>query len=176
MSVYKRGKVYHYEFEVANQLYLGTTRLATEREAIAYERRKRSEVEEDIRAGRDKLARYTVREVFGRYWESHGKYLSWAPTMKAHMIALEAFFGPKRCLAISPPAWPGSAWGVCCRETEQFNRGKTTTRSGSPTSSTVNRGSLCTRHLHGTRSVGHASSSDQFQRHTRRAKECAMCC
>lgn len=98
MSVFiRKGSPYYYfEFQIGNRTYKGTTKRTNEREALAYERDKRRQVEEESELARLDPQRNTIEDVFERYWKSHGHKLSWAPTLKDHMKELQEFFGPDK--------------------------------------------------------------------------------
>lgn len=95
MSVFQRkgSPFYQYEFQISKQTFRGSTKKTVERDALAVERDKRREAEESITLELLDPARTTVEQVFERYWKTAGHKLSWAPTLKDHLVELEAFLG-----------------------------------------------------------------------------------
>jgi integrase len=137
MSVYRRGRFYHYEFQLENKTYAGSTKQTEYREARAVERQKRKEAAEGI--ARATLERDTVGTVFARYWKAHGRHLSWGPTLRKHMLGLEAFFGPDTPFVDLTKARLSEALEDYAATEGRKNRGGKTTRAGRPSNSTVNR-------------------------------------
>ena len=137
MSVYRRGIVYHYEFQIDNRIYRGSTGCRNEREARAVERQKREEAERGT-ADVQIMAGHTVREVFDRYWQNHARKLSWADGIKAHMIGLEDFFRPDALFETIGNAEVAAALEAFAAETTRKNVDGSL-RPGQPTDSTVNR-------------------------------------
>ena len=138
MSVYKRGKVYHYEFEIEKKRYRGSTHTKIEREALAFEREERARVEAETSLDRLDPQRLTVEDVFERYWKAHGHKLSWAATLKAHMAGLQERLGHDTLFRDVRGADVAAALEAYAAETERKNIDGTT-RPGSPSDSTVNR-------------------------------------
>lgn len=134
MSVYLRGRIYHYEFQFQGVPYRGSTFETDKREAEKVERKERQEVLN----GKRNLAGHSVADVFGRYWVKHGKKLKWAPTLSKHMDGLEEHFGSSRRFAEITTKDLSEALEVYAAQTERKNRGGSV-RSGSPSDSTVNR-------------------------------------
>src|SRR5690242_16811379 len=93
MSVFKRERssFFQYEFWYGGQPYRGSTKKTDKREAQKFERQKRAEVESGALRN---VEGHTVRDIFDRYYRSHGQKLAWRDSLKPHMIALEDFFGP----------------------------------------------------------------------------------
>ncbi len=98
MSVFQRkgSPFYQYEFQIQKRTFRGSTKRTVERDALAVERDKRREAEESIALELLDPARTTVEQVFERYWKTAGHKLSWAPTLKDHLVELEAFLGPAK--------------------------------------------------------------------------------
>lgn len=142
MSVFKRtdtkAQLYRYEFKISGRTFKGTTGCTSQREAEAVEREKRREAEKLLALERLDPARTTVEQVFGRYWTHHGRKLKWAQTLKAHMIDLEAFFGPNKPFRDITVADVAAALEDYATRTTRKNRGGSL-RDGQPTDSTVNR-------------------------------------
>ena len=136
MSVYRRGRFYHYEFQLANKTYTGSTKQTEDRAARAVERQARKDAAEGIE--RAELERATVGSVFKRYWEAHGCKLSWAPTLRAHMIGLGEFFGADTPFEGITKADLSKALEDYAAKDGRKNRGGTV-RPGKPSESTVNR-------------------------------------
>jgi integrase len=135
VSVYKRGNIYHYEFQFENQTYRGTTKCTDQRKAEAHERAVRAEVEAGERRN---VAGHSVKDIFAAYWLAHGKKLKWGPTLSAHMDGLERFFGPTTRFADITTKVVSDALDAYAATTERKNRAGTI-RPGSPSDSTVNR-------------------------------------
>jgi integrase len=136
MSIYKRGRFYHYEFQIDKRTYGGSTKETDERKARAVEKRKRKEAAEGIE--RAALERDTVQSVFARYWKAHGRHLSWADGVRGHMLGLETSLG-----ADTPFEAVGNAELSAALEAYAAQEGRKnvngTLRPGKPTPSTVNR-------------------------------------
>lgn len=135
MSVYKRGDIYHYEFQFENQTYRGTTKCTDQRKAETFERTVRAEVEAGERRN---VAGHSVKDIFAAYWLAHGKKLKWGPTLSAHMDGLERFFGPAARFVDITTRVVSDALDAYAATTERRNR-TGTVRVGSPSNSTVNR-------------------------------------
>jgi len=75
MAVYKRGEIYHYEFEYRGHRFRGSTGCASRREAEAVERAKRQEAAKE-HEHRDALGRapLTWGVAASRYWTEHGQH------------------------------------------------------------------------------------------------------
>lgn len=142
MSVFKRtdtkSPYYRYEFQIAGRTFKGSTKCTSQREAEAIERDKRREAEAFLALEQLDPARTTVEQVFGRYWTHHGRKLSWAPTLKSHMLELEAFFGPDKPFLDITVADIAAALEDYAQRTDRKNRGGSV-RHGQTSDSTVNR-------------------------------------
>lgn len=142
MSVFKRtdtkSPFYRYEFQISGRTFKGSTRCKSQREAEAVEREKRREAEELLALEQRDPARSTVEQVFGRYWTHHGRKLSWAPTLKSHMLDLEAFFGPNKPFCDITVSDVAAALEDYAQRTDRKNRDGTV-RHGQTSDSTVNR-------------------------------------
>jgi integrase len=133
--------VYHYEFQHDGQNYRGTTGRRDKRDAQTFERTKRAEAESGALRN---VAGHTVRDIFDRYYRSHGQKLAWKVSLKPHMMALEDFFGPNTRFIEITTKDVSAALDAYAATTERKNRrnehtGRQTVRPGSPTNSTVNR-------------------------------------
>lgn len=133
MSVYRRkgSPFYYYEFQLDNRTYKGTTKCTNERDALAFERQERGRIGEQAKLDRLDPERFTVDAVFKRYWQTHGHKLSWAPTLKDHMIGLQAFLGGDKLFRDITNADVAAALESYAAETGRNNR--------PVTDSTVNR-------------------------------------
>lgn len=100
MSVFKRpGSPYFYtNFQVGGRKFLRSTGTNNRREALVIEKRIKQEVvAEQERVGRlgphrDAL-RYSVDQMFARYWREHGKHLRWANEVAGYAKRIVAIIG-----------------------------------------------------------------------------------
>lgn len=142
MSVFRRADgrspFYYYEFQIEGRTFKGSTRARTEREAIAVERERRQDAEQQLALERLDPARTTVGDVFGRYWKAYGHKLK-DPSVKVHMVEMEKFFGADRMFCEIANADVTAMLEAYAAQTERKNRGGITTRFGRPSDSTVNR-------------------------------------
>lgn len=110
MSVKKRkdgnSPFYHFEFELRTgrgkerKRFRGSTRCASEREAIAFERAEKERCRLELaEALKREAAPDTVDDVFGRYWAAYGHKLAWAYTVERHMRDMLEFFGAAKPFA-----------------------------------------------------------------------------
>jgi integrase len=76
MAIFKRGRIYYYDFQLRGAKFRGPTGCTTEREARAFERQKREEAkkESDRRQALGRGAPLTWAEVASRYWREHGQF------------------------------------------------------------------------------------------------------
>lgn len=142
MSVFKRANgsspYYVYEFRIQGRTFKGSTKRTTEREALLVERQKRTEAEQQLALEQLDPARTTVEQVFERYWKTHGSKLTWAPTLKAHMLELEDFLGFDKPFMDVKKADLSAALDHYAQTEGRLNRnGKL--RPGKPSDSSVNR-------------------------------------
>jgi integrase len=141
MSITRRGRFYHYEFQIGNRAYRGSTKQTEERAARAVERQERKNAEAGIE--RAALERDTVGSVFKRYWLAHGRKLAWKVSLKAHMIGLETSLGADTPFGELTNADIAHALEDYAASETRNNRkgrdGTCTTRPGKPTNSSVNR-------------------------------------
>jgi integrase len=71
MSVYKRGEIYHYKFELNGRTFRRTTGTSSKREAEEVEREARRQAAKDIHAGRSgKPVAYTFGDALIKWLES----------------------------------------------------------------------------------------------------------
>lgn len=142
MSVFKRknsrSPYYWYEFQIEGRRFNGSTKSTNLREAEAFERAERHRAEEQLALERADPARTTVEQVFERYWDSHGRTLSWAPTLREHMIGLEVFLGGDKPFKDITGADIAAALEAYATTEGRRNRGGSM-RPGRPSKSTVNR-------------------------------------
>jgi integrase len=77
MAVYKRGEIYHYEFEHRGFRLRGSTGCTSKREAQEFERQKRQEAAKEAER-REALGRApsTWGAIASRYWTEHGRHHS----------------------------------------------------------------------------------------------------
>ena len=77
MAVYKRGEIYHYEFEHRGHRFRGSTGCTSKREAQEFERAKRQEAAKEAER-REALGRapLTWGVAASRYWTRHGQHHS----------------------------------------------------------------------------------------------------
>lgn len=98
MSVYRRkdSEFWYYEFEINGQRFRGSTKSKSEREAQAFERRKRSEAIAGIEARRTPGADTTVAEVFAKFWTDYGHLAKSAATNVTVMRRIIEHLDPNR--------------------------------------------------------------------------------
>lgn len=137
MSVWKRGRFYHYEFQINSQIFKGSTKETDERKARQVERQKREEKESGIAADTE-LAGRTIEQVFKDYWLAFGRHLSWADTVKGHMIGMEDFWGKDRLFCTLSAADLSKCLEAFASQEGRKNRGGSI-RPGRPSPTTVNR-------------------------------------
>lgn len=146
MSVYLRGRIYHYEFQYQGQPYRGSTFQTDKREAEKVERAKR----QAVLNGERNVAGHSVKDIFASYYEAYGKKLKWAPTLGKHMDGLEASFGANTRFVDITTKDVAKALEDYAAQTTRVNRGGKTIREGSPSDSTVNRRLAVFRQIYNT--------------------------
>ena len=88
MSVEKRKGSPHFQyiFQLEGQRFRGSTGCISRRDAEAVERSKRAEAAAQIELDKQNAPTVpTCGQVWARYWIEHGRALSWAPSVAAHM-------------------------------------------------------------------------------------------
>ena len=148
MSVYRRGKVFHYDFWYKRERFRGPTDCTTEREARAEERRQRAIAKEHVSKRRADPEKATVHQVFLRYWNTHGKALSWAPTLGAHMEGLEAFLGPSKSFS--------EVSGADVAAALEDYAGRPSQRGGTVSNATINRRLAAFQQIYTKAQIGRA--------------------
>jgi integrase len=94
MSVYPKGKYYHYDFQFKGRRYAASTGCTTKRNAETVERR----VRDEVALGTRRRKGITVNEACGLYQERAEKLPSW-PTTRYILGELVKGVGPQRLLS-----------------------------------------------------------------------------
>lgn len=100
MSVYKPkdSPWYHYDFQLRNRRYCGSTERTSSRDALAVER----DVKERVKrtAAQEAKANSSLRmaDVTARYWQEIGQYHAGASNTERDLARLVAYFGDDRLL------------------------------------------------------------------------------
>lgn len=92
MSVYKpsNSTIWHFDFVIAGKRYYGSTGVLNRRAAEEVERKKRVEA---AMGKFGQVARYTLDQANGRYWEEHGKHRGDAEDVERRLDVLLDLFG-----------------------------------------------------------------------------------
>lgn len=126
MGIKKRGRVWHYEFEIDGKRYRGTTRQTDKTKARLYEQQQRDritlgEVEGVV----------TLKDASVAWWNARGQHLESSPTLSRRMEIL------RRCIDFTLPANAVDTPDV--EKAMAKRRGEITHNNRHPTASTVNR-------------------------------------
>lgn len=99
MSIFKRptSPFYYTEIQVNGRRVVRSTGTDSKREALAFERKLRTELEAESTKPRRK--ELTVDQACGAYWIDRGQHLSWSDHVRRHLVSITAFLG--RELALS---------------------------------------------------------------------------
>lgn len=172
MSVFKRkdtkSPFYYYEFQINGRPFKGSTKCTVERDALAVERQKRLEAEQQLALERLDPERVAVSDVFGRFWKAYGFKLK-DTAVKVHMIEMEAFFGADKPFCDITNADVAAMLEDFGSKSERKNRGGTT-RPGRPSDTTINRRLAVFRRIHNvaTDLWDMPTQRIQFKAHTRK--------
>lgn len=126
MSLKRRGRIWHYEFEIDGERYRGTTRQTDKAKARIVEQRKR----DDIALGPQERA-VTLTEASVAWWNARGQHLRSEDTVARRLEIL------RRCLDFTLPANAIDTPDV--ERAMAKRRGEVTHNGRFPTASTVNR-------------------------------------
>ena len=126
MSLSKRGRVWHYEFEIAGTRYRGTTRQAEKAKARIVEQRERDRITLGEEEGTVTLTAASIA-----WWNARGQHLRSEATVSKRLEIL------RRCLDFSLPANRIDTPHVA--DAMSKRRGEMTHNKRLPTASTVNR-------------------------------------
>lgn len=172
MSVFKRkdtqSPFYYYEFQINGRPFKGSTKCTVERDALAVERQKRVEAEQQLALERLDPERATVSDIFGRYWKNHGFKLK-DTAVKVHMLEMEAFFGADKPFCDITNADVSAMLEDYGSKSERKNRGGST-RPGRPSDTTINRRMAVFRRIYNvaTNLWDLPTQRIKFQVHTRK--------
>lgn len=126
MSLFKRGHVWHYEFEINGKRYRGTTRQTEKAKARLVEQRQRDRITLGAEEGT-----VTLKDASVAWWNARGQHLRSESTVSKRLEIL------RRCMDFSLPAnqidTPHVADAMSKRRGEKTHNGRL------PTASTVNR-------------------------------------
>lgn len=126
MSLSKRGRIWHYEFEIAGKRYRGTTRQAEKAKARIVEQRERDRITLGEEEGT-----VTLTDASVAWWNARGQHLRSQATVSVRLEIL------RRCLDFSLPARAIDTPDV--ERAMAKRRGEMTHNGRFPTTSTVNR-------------------------------------
>lgn len=126
MSLTRRGRIWHYEFEIAGKRYRGTTRQTEKAKARTVEQRERDR----ITLG-DEERTVTLKDASIAWWKARGCHLRSEATLAMRLEVL------RRCLDFNLPVRSVDTPDV--EKAMARRRGETTHNKRFPTASTVNR-------------------------------------
>lgn len=130
MSVTRRGRIWHYEFEIAGKRYRGTTRQTEKHKARQVEQREYERRRDQLTLGEEQ-GTVTLKDAAVAWWTARGQHLRSADTVKVRLEIL------RRCLDFSLPARSIDTPDV--ERAMSRRRGETTHNGRLTTPSTANR-------------------------------------
>ena len=129
MGVFKRGKVYHFEFVYRGERFRGSTGETNKREAEEFERRERDRIK---RHAMGRLAEgVTLMTALSSWFQGHAAHLASARTIAFQLKVCERVFDMATDVSAIDAGF--IAQGIAARRAETTHNGRR------PTNSTVNR-------------------------------------